>query len=580
MRIASTMTRSVLVAVACSGLIISIAPGSAFAASPAAPGSVVPVGVTGGEVTSGINVALQAGAAVSGTVTIRHGSTITPFRGGRVVTVPTGQGKPANGSAVTAADGSFTITGLSAAENPDGVYVCVYPDDYFAHPPRWYGGCSGSGDSWGGGLPIGKPVALHDGQVTTGARILLVSRPRPGWGEISVKVKGADGTTGRVPRIVAFDVNTREDVDPYRNQGDPDWHLIAGDYRICAIGRSGRAKTGYVPACVGNVVWFQPSSSASGQVLRYPKKAKTVHVAENKITHVTITEPVAATIQGAVRETRTPHAVVPGAVVRLWRGRRLMQQGSGRFRFRGLAAGRYTLCAGGSWTIPGSGTCWKTGTWSPSPIAPRRRATLRLRPGHRYVTPLRLHGGFGYGAITGRVTGAQGRPLPGVDITAFGPDGTAATVSGHSGTFRFAKLVAFRGTGYRIYFDPSGLRHFPHVPVFYRNSQSMTYADVIRIRSGRTTSDVTQALSNGVGSISGIVTGDGGVPLPGVDVTVRWVRADGTSAARLATTRTDGTYVVPRLRATMPAYTVCFDPSAVAGQPPTGYAPTCYDGAP
>jgi hypothetical protein len=429
-------------------------------------------------------------------------------------------------------------------------------------------------------VPTGAPVALHDGQVTTGARIQLVARPRPGWGEIAVTVRGSDGTVGRVPRIAAFDVNTREDVDPYRDQGDPYWHVIAGDYRICAIGRSGRAKTGYAPACAGNVIWFQPSGSASGPQLMYPKKAKTIHVAANKITHVTITEPIAATVRGTVRETRAPHSVVRGAVVSLWRNKRLMRQGRGRFRFQGLPDGRYTLCAGGSWTMPGKGTCWKTGTWAPSPTAPRGRANLVLHPGHRYVTPLRLHGGFRYGAIAGRVTGAQGRPLPGAHVTAFGPDGRVTTVSGHGGAFRFGKLVAFPHTGYRIYFDPSGLRHPPHVPVFYRNSQSETYATVVRVRSGRTTSGVIQALSTGSGSIAGTVTGEGGVPLSGVDVVVGWVAANGVPADRLTTTGADGTYVVPRLRASAPAYTVCFDPAATSDQPPTGYAPQCYDGTP
>jgi hypothetical protein len=230
--------------------------------------------------------------------------------------------------------------------------------------------------------------------------------------------------------------------------------------------------------------------------------------------------------------------------------------------------------------MPGAGTCWKTGAWSPSPIAPRRRATLVLHPGHRYVTPLRLHGGFRYGALNGRVTGAQGRPLPGVHVTALGPDGRTTTVSGRGGTFSFGKLVAFRRTGYRIYFDPSGLRHYRHVPVFYRNSQSATYATVVRVRPDRTTRGVTQALSNGSGSIAGTVTGDGGVPLPDVEVVVGWVGADGEPANRRVTTSADGRYVVPALRATIPAYTVCFDPSAVPDQPATGYAPTCYDGTP
>src|SRR5690242_17044843 len=219
-------SRSVLAAIACGGAVVSelVVPGPVSATVPDAPERVSPVGVRADETTTGIDATLYAGAAVSGTATVRNGSTITPFHG-VVFAYPTDAGDFSGyGSATTAADGSFSITGLNAAENPDGVFVCVYPDDYFDHPPEWYGGCSGSGTPWDGESPKpGAPVLLHDGQVTTGARVQVLSRPRPGWGEVFMKVRGTDGTSGQVPRIAAFDVNTGKDVVPYRNEGGLEW---------------------------------------------------------------------------------------------------------------------------------------------------------------------------------------------------------------------------------------------------------------------------------------------------------------------------------------------------------------------
>lgn len=553
----------------------------AVAAAPVRPSQPTPVAVPP-EGTSSAGAKLGPAAAVSGTVAIRTGSQVVPFQG-RVAAFA---GDPNRliglGSTTTGPDGSFLLTGLSSAGVPGGVHICVYPDS--ADSPHWYGGCAGAARAWDGNLPVpGVAVSLQGGQVTGGVNVQVLSRPSLGWGSIVMKVRGRDGTVGTVPRIAAFDVHTGRDVIPFRNQGDPGWNLLAGDYRICAIGRTGPARTGYQPTCVGNVTWFQASARDwPGHELAPPKSATIVHVLANQTLALTVTEPIAATLDGVVRESRAPHAVVAGAVVRLWHGTRLVRQGNARFHFNGLPTGRYTLCAGGSLTMQGKGSCWRTGAWKPSDTAPRGRATLVLAAGHHYTRNLRLDGGFGRGAVSGAVSGAQGRPLRGVRVTLYGPgDKKRATVlSGHRGTFRFGNLIAFRSTGYKIYFDPAGLRHFPHVPVFYRNSQSERYATVVQVRPGRTTSGIKQLLSNGEGGIGGTVTGTGDVPVAGVKVTVTRVGAGGVPVVRTATTNRRGAYFVGHLRSSAPAYTVCFDPSAVSDQPPTGYARQCYDGAP
>jgi hypothetical protein len=183
---------------------------------------------------------------------------------------------------------------------------------------------------------------------------------------------------------------------------------------------------------------------------------------------------------------------------------------------------------------------------------------------------------------TGRVTGPQGGAFPRVHVTLLGPDGSKPRVrrTGRDGSFRFARLTASRGSGgYSLYFAPNRFDMGKHVPVFYKDSQSSQFATPVQVHAGSTT-HITRALSRGLGSVSGTVTDAGGDPVENVSVQLTRVDVSGERLTRTTSTAADGTYSFTGVRASAPAFTVCFDPSTVADQPPTGYAPQCYDGTP
>jgi hypothetical protein len=95
-----------------------------------------PVDVTAPQTHSGVNIALTAAGAISGTVTDSTGSP----RGGIDVTVLDGAGSPV-GFAETAADGTYTVTGLAPGDYNVGFALASASAQNVA--PQYYDGTAG-----------------------------------------------------------------------------------------------------------------------------------------------------------------------------------------------------------------------------------------------------------------------------------------------------------------------------------------------------------------------------------------------------------------------------------------------------
>jgi hypothetical protein len=240
---------------------------------------------------------------------------------------------------------------------------------------------------------------------------------------------------------------------------------------------------------------------------------------------------------------------------------------AGRYLVTGLAAGSWTVCFGTAFTsLSYFDECYHDRTFAEggTPITVTGGA---LTTADESLAPA--------ASIAGTVTGPDGTPVGGVDITARDADGNSFYgYSGDDGTYQIRGLLA--GT-YTVCFNPRfapNLPPFGYLPECYDNQPDDSTATPIDVPlSGVTGIDASLATG---GAIAGTVTGPDGAPLGGVLVSASGVNS---SSYADAFTNSDGTYQLPGLGAD-DAYYVCFEPFLVEPQPPTGYVAECYDNQP
>ncbi|GAA3537967.1 carboxypeptidase regulatory-like domain-containing protein [Nocardioides daeguensis] len=164
--------------------------------------------------------------------------------------------------------------------------------------------------------------------------------------------------------------------------------------------------------------------------------------------------------------------------------------------------------------------------------------------------------------IAGTVTGADGSPLSGVDVTLYyrytsGSYSywayTDSRTTGADGRYAFGNLAA--GTPYRLQYQPQGAGDT--VSEYYDDAASQdTATTIVPVLDEVTTADAV--LDTG-GSITGTVTGADGQALSGVYVTAyRFGANESWTTERSATTDESGGYTVRGLRAG--SYRLYFQP--------------------
>jgi hypothetical protein len=174
------------------------------------------------------------------------------------------------------------------------------------------------------------------------------------------------------------------------------------------------------------------------------------------------------------------------------------------------------------------------------------------------------------GSISGTVTNAQGNPLAGVTVSAFGPGdtwfGSYPTSTAADGSYM---LTNVRSTEYGLLFVPpagSGL-----VSEWYDNARTRGSATTVGVE-GQAVTGIDIQLGE-AGAISGAVTDADGNPVSGVTVGV-YGPGDGYAASYRSVTAADGTYLIQRM---LPGdqYLVRFGPPVASG-----LAAEWYDNAP
>jgi hypothetical protein len=154
------------------------------------------------------------------------------------------------------------------------------------------------------------------------------------------------------------------------------------------------------------------------------------------------------------------------------------------------------------------------------------------------------------GRITGVVVSAEGEPLEGICVEAYG-DGYESAQTAADGSY---EIVISAGS-YTVAFNAGGCgpREPGYAPEFYDDARSEQDAEPVVVGSGEVREGINAALEE-TGSFSGTVVEDGtGDPLEGACVLAF---DEQTGSFGEATTGTDGTYLVADLPAG--SYTVLF----------------------
>jgi hypothetical protein len=478
-----------------------------FAGGCGNPGSYAPQGYHGTNVNapqavpvgpaqhvSGIDAVMQPGATIRGRVTSRSGQGV---RGAcALVTTPglqdfTGPiavggfggvpALPAVDFEMTAADGRYQSSNLQPGQYELAFAGCEAKGDLAA---QWYTGRPGFGSaviiSAGARHPTGGiDVVLQPGGAVSGALRSAAGRRIPG-----ACVRVSDLNRGvRLPVTETFGFGGR-----YQLSG-----LVPGAYRVT-----------FIPACLGinyATQWYSRKPSPVGAARVIIRAGRTTAGINSALT-------VGGSITGLVTSAAT-HAPLGNVCVAAQNVTQPadfgfgVSNGQGRYVIVGLNSGRYEIeflpCSGGS----------LAGQVRSSPVtvvAPRqtRGISAALAAG---------------GSIQGRVTaGSPATPGQALCVDAFSVTGGFANsaVTDAAGSFSIPNLPAGQ---YVVYAGDPACPFGPYnvVPQWYPGKRSRAGATPVTVTGGQVTSGVDANLALD-GSITGSVTGSGGVPLSGVCV--------------------------------------------------------------
>jgi hypothetical protein len=431
-----------------------------------------PVRAADGKVTGGINLSMQPGGTLSGTVT------------------DAATGKPLRGICVSDDNLDFGLT------NAAGIYTIEQlPAERTA--VNFSGGCGNKGSY--------APQFYHD-QVTQEAAQRLTVTAGHVTGGIDAAMQPGATIAGRVtnsagrpvagvcitalpPDLAGFGVFAGGDTSTNSSGAYVDANLAPGDYAVA-----------FFSGCLGPsnaavLQWFkgQPAQESAGLV-----DAR----AGSQVTGIDAVVSRGGSIAGTVTSS-TGQAVGFSCVTVIDRrtgqpsGVESQTGTDGSFTFSALAPGTYTVvaadCSGGNLAQ----------TAYSRPVTVRAGLTtgsivIKLPPG---------------GVVTGRITTAgSGRPVPNacVEATKVGQAsigiGNGALTS-RSGTYEIAGL---RTGSYRIAI-------FPNCDGSAENLRTLTLPRSVRVTQGKVTARVNASLQPG-GSVVGQVSGPGAAAVPGACV--------------------------------------------------------------
>ena len=472
-----------------------------------------PVVLRSGQITTGINAAMQAGGSITGTV--------TDAAGRRLSDVCVGIASDANIVLGDYADIEFSENGSYRASNlVPGRYTVTF-------------GC-GSGrfaDQWFPARPSAdsaRTVSVTAGQVTTG--ISAVMHPA---GEISGTITGDAGAP--LSEVCVFAVRAGH---PYPVFGQDTPVSRHGQYRIGQLA-AGRYDVQFQPCTASSRYasqWYRAKSTLRSATPVTVRPGRDTPGIDARLT-------AGATISGQVMTHAGRGA--PGYCVLVENyaadsiGFALAAQ-SGKYSIGGLASGRYYVyanrCTGGY-----GAEFQRPGTVSVR--APHVLAGIDLR--------LPVTGSLG-GTVLDEPPGSGPAANECVAVVPARTDGSYGfATTGTTGSYQVNQLAA--GT-YRVYFgDPyCFLADQNRAPQWYDDQPSQGKANLVTVTAGSATTGINATL--GVdGTIAGTVTDQASAPVSGECVTAFPVGAapDPLYALRpppeVAVTGTDGRYTLAGL---------------------------------
>jgi len=528
-----------------------------------------------GATTSGINAALVSGGALSGTVTDAAGTHHGLAKVEVTVYSLSGTGF---GGAVTATNGSYTVTGLPTGTD---YQVCFHAT----------GATGGASDALGyldqcynnqpsSGTPT--PVTVAAGATRPAIDAALV-----GAGGFSGRVTDAGGTHHGLAGVTVI-VNSPSAQGGGSAMTAPDGSYIvtglaaAADYQVCFYPHGGTGGSsdafGYLDQCYNN----QPTSGTPTPV--------TVTLGATT-TGINSALAFAGAVSGTVTDAGGTHHGLAGIWVNVSSASTGDSGGTttaadGSYTVTGLPAGTdYQVCFNAKYATGGAsdtrgylGQCYNNQPTSgtPTPVSVTLGAT-------RAAANAAL---VGAGAISGTVTDAGGNHhgLEDVWVQVSSPStqtsGVVATAA--DGSYTVTGLAA--GTDYQVCFSATMVTGgssdaLGYVDQCYNNQPLSGTPTLVSVTLGATRA-ATNADLAAAGTLTGTVTDAAGTHhgLANVWVTVSSASSGDSSGSYTAV---DGSYAVAGLAAAAD-YQVCYHATGATGgaSDTLGYADQCYNNQP
>jgi hypothetical protein len=551
------------------------------------PGSSLPSGITSvpvssGKATSGINAALAAAGAISGTVTAASGGGL----GGVLIDVYDDAGHLA-ATASTGSSGGYLVSGLGSS--PTGYTVCFDATDAAGGPSQtgyqsqcylnvaWAPGSSPSAGT--------TPVPVSSGKITIKIRAALAAA-----GAISGTVTSASG--GGLSGVLA---DVYSGTGSYAGQAvtaGSGSYLIPGlpasatGYTVCFDARA-ISSAGFASQCYKGVAW------TGGETL--PSGTTPVPVSAGQTTSgIGAALGAGASISGTVTAA-TGNGALTGVQVDVFSSNgtaisSMRSAADGTYTVAGLAASAtgYIVCFDASTAPLGSATgyadqCYKNTAWSGNSLPPSGTTPVPVTPGSA-VTGVDAKLGAA-GAIAGTVTAKSGGAgLGGVSVHVYDSGGhlLADQDTGANGTYTLGGLTA--STGYVVCFaaanasggtSKTGYADQCYKGVAWSGSQKLPSGTTqVPVTAGSTVGGINAALLPGAAIAGRVTAATGGGALSGVQVAVFDKSGNllGTALSGV-----NGSYALPGLQPSSVGYAVCFDAAfATGGGSSTGYADQCY----
>jgi len=423
-----------------------------------------PVALSDGQTVSGVNASLALGGSITGTVSLASGPLTEPvsvalIKQGATVTGP-GDLFPIG----TAADGSFSFTGLSG-----GSYTLAFMGAYFGQPrnnvaPQFWSGATTLADA--------SYFTVTPGQTVTDRNAVL----QPG--------SSVSGTVTAAGSPVAFG---------FVQAIEPDGWVTAtgstasdGTYTLDGL-PAGSVTLKFAPPFAANFLpqWWSGASTATDATYFDVPAATDLSGYDAQLAP-------GASISGTIEDAdgnpipfASAYALQAGDVF----GTGGFADGSGNYTIGGLTAGDYTV----QFDASGAGS-YQTGWWNGA--STQATATVIHLADQEQTTGIDAHLGQG-ATISGTVSGLTptGTTFPAANatITAYRADGSQANqvYADQSGAYTVGNLPA--GT-YRLYIEPQG-DTTDFAPQWYLNADSQATSTPLTVTAGQALdgTDVTLA---------------------------------------------------------------------------------------